>query len=208
MEFDLSTNNLLQAVESRNLSLLQYLLEHGHDPNYPITNMGWRPVHFAVKYQFPEILQALLYYGASLEEESSTMMISLLQLAIHPYHTTPEISLQLLEILLATNQINNPDILGQALQYACGMGYPDVVKLLIKFKADPNYYPVDDEYAMTPLIGMIFENEPSDGHREILQILLSAGVDLSHRSGDMTAEDYAIAYGRDDLLPLLKSSRN
>jgi ankyrin repeat protein len=197
--------NLISAIEMRSLPAVQYLLQIGANPNFPLTNLGMRPVHFAVRYLCPEILQELLQRGAIIDESSSTLT-SVLQMAIQQYPYAPEISLEMIQMLLSNNhRIQNPDVLGQALQYACGMGYPKVVQILLQANGNPNYFPSDDEYAMTPLIGMIFENEQCEGHIEILQMLLTAGVDLSHISAGMTALEYAISYQRDDLIPLLRS---
>lgn len=196
--------NLITAIEMRSLPVVQYLLQCGADPNLPLTNLGMRPAHFAVRYLCPEILQELIQRGAIIDECSSTMT-SVLQMAVHHYPSAPEMSLEMIQMLTSHHKIQNQDVLGQALQYACGMGYPRVVELLLQANSDPNYFPADDEYAMTPLIGMIFENERCEGHVEILRMLLSAGVDLSHISADMTALEYAISYCRDDLIPLLRS---
>jgi ankyrin repeat protein len=125
-------------------------------------------------------------------------------MAIHAFPEQPEVSLWMIQILTKEQRLQNRDVLGEALQYACGMGYPTVVQLLLEAESDPNYYPADDEFAMTPLIGMIFENQRCEGHLEILHQLLVAGADPNHLSGDMTALDYAISYGRDDLIPLLQ----
>jgi ankyrin repeat protein len=195
--------NLISAIEMRSLPAVQYLLQLGADPNFPLTNLGMRPVHFAVRYLCPDILQELIQKGAIIDECSSTMT-SVLQMAIQHYPSSPEISLEMIQMLTINHRIQNQDVLGQALQYACGMGYPKVVQLLLQANSDPNYFPADDEYAMTPLIGMIFENEQCEGHVEILQMLLSAGVNLSHISADMTALEYAISYQREDLIPLLR----
>jgi ankyrin repeat protein len=196
--------NLISAIEAQSLSAVRYLLQIGADPNYPITNLGMRPVHFAVRYHCPDILEELVHQGAVIDE-CSPMMTSVLQMAIQTFPEQPEVSLEMIRILTKDrHRLQNRDVLGEALQYACGMGYPSVVQLLLQANSDPNYYPPDDEFAMTPLIGMIFENERCEGHLEILQQLLAAGADLRHFSGDMTALDYAISYGRDDLIPLLQ----
>lgn len=201
--------NLINAIESQSLEYVQYLLNLGYDPNYPETNLGFKPVHFAVLNLNPNILEELINKGAIIDESSSQTTTSILQLAIQVFPNYPEISLQMIHILTKDNRLTNRDVLGQALQYACGMGYHQVVQiLLLNQQCDPNYYPSDDEYEMTPLIGMIFENEPLNGHIEVLQLLINSGVNLLHKSNLMTALDYAYSYGRNDLIPILESYNN
>ena len=102
--------------------------------------------------------------------------------------------------------VTDRDILGEALQVAAGEGYVLVIPALLAAGADPNYFSPCDEYRMTPLIGMIFEQNPGvETHVDILKLLLEAGVDLSHISNEWTAHDYALHYDRQDLLPLLRS---
>lgn len=166
-----------------------------------------KPVHFSIIYHCPLILKELINKGAIIDESSpSEMTTSVLQLAIQIFPEYPQISLEMVHILIKEGRLQNRDTLGQALQYACGMGFTEIVQiLLLDGKTDPNYYPSDDEYQMTPLIGMIFENESLHGHIEILQLLINSGVNLSHKSAGMTALEYAHTYKRNDLLPILTS---
>lgn len=94
------------------------------------------------------------------------------------------------------------------LQVAAGEAYTSLVPMLLEGGADPNYFSPSDEFCMTPVVGMIFENTVLEGHAEILGLLLDGGLDLQHTSNEWTAGEYAQHNGREDLLPLLLSSPN
>jgi hypothetical protein len=70
----------------------------------------------------------------------------------------------MIRLLIASGKLQR-DVLGQFLQHASGMGYSTLVQLLLEGNADPNYFPEEDEYQMTPLVGMIFENAPCEGQK-------------------------------------------
>lgn len=194
--------NLLSAIDRRSLPEVIYLLQSGADPNLPMTNVGLGPVHYAVIYHCPDILEVLISSGANINDCNNDC-VSVLQLAVQIYPTNPELAHRFLEILLQSGRITDPDILGQSLQYTCGMGYSSLVHLLLQAGSDPNYFPKEDEFEMTPLIGMIFENAAEEAHVTIVQDLLSYGADVNHSSAGMTALQYAEKYGRIDLIPLL-----
>ena len=94
-------------------------------------------------------------------------------------------------------------LLGEALQVAAGEGYTDLVPLLLGAGADANYCSPSDEFRMTPIVGMIFENSFLPAHAGIARLLLEAGLDLRHVSNEWTAYEYARHYERHDLMPLL-----
>ena len=180
--------------------------------------------------QFPDILQVLVEAGAAVNDYSS-MSTSVLQFAIQCYPDNQDVSCRMVEVLLApvvdksevsfaknveTNdedgrymtRINNRDILGEALQVAAGEGYSMLVPLLLNAGADPNYFSPCDEFYMTPVIGMIFENTCLPTHVSILEMLIEAGLDLKHVSNNWTALEYAQHYNRRDLIPLLQGIEN
>lgn len=195
-------HQMFHAIESQNISLVQQLLDNGFDPNQPITEYGFCPAYVSIYNKSPEILDMLIIYGADINY-CSDIATTLLQTAVQMYPSDNDTSIDLIRVLTRDNRINNRDILGQALQYACGMGLVPIVDCLLQAKADPNYFPDEDEYQMTPLIGMIFENEMLEGHFEILELLMRYGANISHISGDKSVLEYALDYKRTDLFPLL-----
>jgi hypothetical protein len=174
--------------------------------------------------QLPEILDLLVRSGANVNEYSSSSS-SVLQLAMQCYPTNAELCLRMVQCLLcpdtkqsdcvkneqilpscSSSHITDPDILGEALQVAAGEGWERLVPILLAAGANPNYCSPGDEFFMTPLVGMIFENQALPGHCTVLRMLLAAGADLTHISNEWTAVEYALRYDRQDLLPLLGNS--
>ena len=194
---------MLYAIENRDLYTVKSLLQQGFDPNIPITEYGFQPAYVAICNCSPSILNELICHGADINT-CSIMITTLLQAAIQLYPSDPETSAELVHVLTRDERIYNRDILGQCLQYASGMGYVDIVGLLLQAKSDPNYFPADDEYEMTPLVGMIFENEMLEGHQEIAKMLIASGADPFHKSGERTVLQYAQEYSRCDLIPILE----
>lgn len=192
------------AIENHDMSIVKTLLEGGFDPNHAITEYGFAAAYVAIMNHSPEILDVLILHGADVNY-CSDRSTTLLQAAIQLFPLVPDISLRLVAVLTHENRVINPDVLGQSLQYACGMGYEAISRLLLHANADPNYFPYDDEFAMTPLVGMIFENEVHPEHAAIARLLLAHGADASHVSGERTVLQYAVEYGREDLIPILSS---
>mmetsp|Transcript_9590 Transcript_9590/g.14436 ORF Transcript_9590/g.14436 Transcript_9590/m.14436 type:complete len:212 (-) Transcript_9590:418-1053(-) len=192
---------LYSAVYDGDLELVKRLLENGESANSAVANSGMNLCHLAVFHQYPDILSLLIQYGADVNDCNDGVS-TVLQVAIDSYTTNPDVSLKLTEIL--TKHVKNRNVLGQALQVASGMGFIPIVRLLLNAGADPNYFPSDDEFEMTPLVGMIFENEMMPDHLEIAKLLVEAGADINHVSAGKTLIDYATEYGRNDLLPFLE----
>jgi hypothetical protein len=171
----------------------------------------------------PDILHLLVHMGASINEYSP-MATSVLQFALNCYPTNESVSIQMVKSLVtiapekdsigegvgtclssSRQYVNHRDILGEALQVAAGEGYTHLVPLLLTAGADVNYYSASDEFQMTPLIGMIFENHYLTEHIGILKMLLSSPsrLDLTHKSNGWTAKQYAEYYERHDIMHLL-----
>jgi ankyrin repeat protein len=193
---------MFHAIEGQYVSVVKKILDNGFDPNQSITEYGFGPAYVALCNKSPEILDMLIIHGAHINH-CSDVATTLLQTAVQTYPSDNNISLELVDVLTRDNRTSNRDILGQALQYACGMGFVRIVDRLLQTQADPNYFPDDDEFQMTPIIGMIFENEALEGHVEILELLMRYGANLAHISGDKSVLEYAIEYNRNDLLPIL-----
>lgn len=104
------------------------------------------------------------------------------------------------------SKVTARDVLGSALNFGCGRGMTPIVERLLQANADPNYFPNHDDFAFTPLIGLIYENESHPGHPIIAQLLLDAGADPRHIGRSATALGYAEDYDRRDLIPILRAA--
>ena len=100
-----------------------------------------------------------------------------------------EKSEQLLEDLRKVENVNFQDEEGTSyLHVACINHYAEAVKVLLEMGADPN---ISDNMGFTPIsdvIGRAFDN-----NAEILELLLSYGLDINkqegYREGDMIVKD-------------------
>lgn len=97
-------------------------------------------------------------------------------------------------------------MLGAALGFATARGMAPIVAQLLRAGADPDYYPEHDDYAFTPLIGLIYENEQHPSHAQIAKMLLQAGANPKHIGRSHTALGYARDYKRQDLIPILQNA--
>ena len=128
---------------------------------------------------------------------------SVLQFAVQGYTWEPENSLEVVKELTKEGRITQRDVLGKCLAFAVALGYTDIVRVLLAAGADPNYYNKDDDYYLTPLIGIIFENEQHDNHPEIARMLLTAGANIAHNGRSGTVYNYAADYNREDIIEVL-----
>lgn len=62
------TSILGVAIEHSRIKIIDYLLSRGVNPNLPSDNkIGYYPIHMAVLFNQPEVLQLLIRYGAKLD---------------------------------------------------------------------------------------------------------------------------------------------
>lgn len=104
------------------------------------------------------------------------------------------------------SSVTNRDVLGAALAFACARGSTPVVELLLAASADPDYRREHDDYAMTPLVGLVFENEMHPEHVAIANLLLAHGASRDHVARSHTALGYAEDYERTDMIEVLREA--
>ena len=151
-----------------------------------------------------------MYYSSYINEYSAAST-AVLQHALSSFTISEDVAVLMVSLLVTPTsafpdraRVTDRDILGEALQVAAGEGYTSIVDLLLQAGADANYFPEQDEFQMTPVIGMIFENQYNEQHVCVLELLRAAGLDLRHVSNGYTAYQYAEQYGREDLLDYLR----
>eukprot|EP00037_Helgoeca_nana_P016158 m.151919 g.151919 ORF g.151919 m.151919 type:complete len:314 (+) comp23369_c1_seq1:333-1274(+) len=206
---------LLAAIEAGDVIEVKRLLgeDGGASPQTPVTPSGMGPAHFAAMGGSAAILKELCDAGANVNQ-SPYEVSSVLQFAVQLYEYDTNEAISMTEILCLPPQDCPPqrskvtarDVLGSALNFGCGRGMTPIVERLLQANADPNYFPDHDDYAFTPLIGLIYENESHPGHPIIAQLLLDAGADPRHIGRSATALGYAEDYDRRDLIPILRAA--
>lgn len=143
--------------------------------------------------------------GADINSHNDGGGGSVLQFAAQGYmHGDCETSINMVKTLTKDNRITQRDILGNCLTFCSGRGFIELVQVLLEAHADPDYYREGDDYCLTPLIGLIFENEQHENHPEIAKMLVAAGANPDHIGRSRTALDYAEDYEREDMIDVLK----
>jgi len=154
---------LRAAIQSGNLSLVQYLLSNGADPNQ-MTQWG-TALHLAASLGAKEILDEILRHGADLEALDSFGRTPLV-------HAVVEGRTDIVEVLLKRGASPNPgDEVSSPLIFAILPGKTDIVRLLIAHGADPEWKGADGDTAI--MLAASF------GQQDIVQILLDAGANVN-----------------------------
>ncbi len=216
--------DLLAACEAGQAADVARYLEKDHaDPNKPVTPSGLGPAHHAAMQGHTAVLAALCDAGADVNQSPHEISCgaSVLQYAIQEYEYSPATSVAMTEILClpqpkasgsefasgpAASRVTNHVVLGEALSFACAWGSVPIVHILLRAGADAGYYPEHDDYAITPLVRLIFENEERPGHAEIARMLLTSGAARDHVARSKTALGYAEEYGRVDVVAVLREA--
>lgn len=187
---------LLEAVQRGDVRGAKELLDSGMDPNRPRTESGMEPAHHAAMAGDSVMLAALCAAGANVNQSDGEPMV--LRYAIQEYLYDPDAAMAMARVLCAPSDdgvadagvvgggalsapgiqipttVTSRDALGQSLDFAAGNGWLPMVALLLDAGADPNYFRPEDDYALTPLIGLIFENDQKPDHAAIARILVGA----------------------------------
>eukprot|EP00039_Didymoeca_costata_P002798 m.62727 g.62727 ORF g.62727 m.62727 type:complete len:230 (-) comp11530_c0_seq3:213-902(-) len=210
---------LLAAVETDKPEEVRKLLEENADPNLPRTpsDLGCHPcwlgfvvfhaliqgpLEYASMRALPDIIGLLVDAGADVNNERANALQYIVQ--NYAYEELRQFTLDSMDaILTRENHITNRNILGGALTFSGAHGHVEVVGKLLECGADPNYYRPEDDYYITPLVNLIFENEQEPGHVQIAQMLIARGARKDHQARMRTALDYAKEYEREDLIPIL-----
>ena len=171
---------LLEAVEEGKDDVVRDMLGRGVRPDVPVTPSGMRPAHHAVMAGHVKVLDALCDAGANVNEPGE-IAGSVLQYAVQEFDWDANLSLALTTALLFPpegspanrSRTTHRDVLGPALSFACAHGYVPIITLLLRAGADPNYFPDGDDYATTPLVQLIYENEQKPTHAQVACMLVS-----------------------------------
>lgn len=129
---------LYQAVEAKNLQLVQFLLLCGADPNFGSKNLFWCPILQTVtRRRDMDIMNALIRAGCDCNDANNyNYSLNPLQIA------ASKGDLKLVEYLIEANGDVNWPASGNrgrtALQAAVEMGHMDIVEFLLKKGADIN----------------------------------------------------------------------
>jgi len=130
------------AADRGYLRIVEFLLEHGANPNMK-NNYGSTPLHYAAMYGYPEVVELLLEHGANPNIQSNYGSTPLHYAAMYGY---PEV----VELLLEHGA--NPNIQNRygytPLHFAIEGCFVDVVRVLLDHGADPT---IRDNEGRTPL---------------------------------------------------------
>jgi ankyrin repeat protein len=186
---------------------LEWLLEHGGDPNGSMVWSDGPPVLFykplldlAITMQQVECAELLLCYGAVIRPEMMPYALRIGKRAT-----------EMVRVLLAAGQtidVHSRDARGETLFWkACSGSFPKegraaLLTLLLEHGADINVAAIDT--GTTPLMFAA-----AYGDREVISLLLGAGADpLARDRQGRTAYDFAQMRGRDKAAELLLAANN
>lgn len=120
------------------------------------------------------------------------------ELAVAADHAREGRTTPLLAAVAAGLSVDSRDVKGNTLlMLAAYHGRTDTVTALLRAGAQPD---LRNEKGQTPLGGVAFK-----GHLAIAQALLQAGADPLADQGGATPVDYAVTFGRTDILTLLQA---
>ena len=170
-------------------ALVAYLLDHGADVNHA-DRYGMTSILLAVHFGFTEIAQLLIDRGADLQCRRRGWA------PIHLSHDQPEMTRCLLRNGADVNGIGKQDY--TPLYIAAFNDCPEVVKVLLLYKPNLEITHIDenDRTALTVAT--------ERGKTEVVRLLLEAGADINHRSGQNKFPlQFAVAENREDTLRIL-----
>ncbi|MEM7173726.1 MAG: ankyrin repeat domain-containing protein [Bacteroidota bacterium] len=175
------------AVDRSNSDIVQFLLRYSADPNYKDENTN-TPLHLAVRKRHADILiiKNLLKYGAdpNLRNKFKDTAITLAINKAIP-------NLTILEMLLKKkiNLNSKSKYQGRPLDKAIEKGNMPFVKLLLKYKADPN---------------IALCSAAKKGNVDYINVLLEYGADVNCRDEyQNTPLHKAVGYGNVDCVHVL-----
>ncbi|XP_047212551.1 caskin-2-like isoform X2 [Girardinichthys multiradiatus] len=188
---------LHHAALTGTTELLAALLEAQATVDIKDTN-GMRPLHYAAWQGKAESVLMLLRSGASVNAASMDGHIPLHLAAQYGHYEVSEMLLQ---------HQSNPCLVNRAkktpLDLACEFGRAKVVQLLLSSNMvvalleDERKEPMDSAYT-TPL-----HLAARNGHKDIIRLLLKAGIDINKTSKSGTALHEASLYGKTEVVRLL-----
>ncbi|XP_032442361.1 caskin-2 isoform X2 [Xiphophorus hellerii] len=188
---------LHHAALTGTTELLAALLEAQAAVDIKDTN-GMRPLHYAAWQGKAQSVLTLLRSGASVNGASMDGHIPLHLAAQYGHYEVSEMLLQ---------HQSNPCLLNRAkktpLDLACEFGRAKVVQLLLSSNMvaalleDERKEPTDSAYT-TPL-----HLAARNGHKDVIRLLLKAGIDINKTSKSGTALHEAALYGKTEAVRLL-----
>ena len=167
------SNILTHAVYYGNINIIQLLLSHGADPNFP---WGNSVLCEAVKNGDIEIVNLLLQYGANVNLRSGHW-------SRVPIHTAAKFNhFELIKILISHGaDVNATDNKGiTPLHLVSRFGNIRIVRFLVEHGADVNAE--DDDYGMTPLYKAI-----KHGNSEVIKFLINNGANVKFKCKNKTS---------------------
>jgi len=153
---------LFDATEAGNRAMIEFLLAHHADVNAINNSYNQTPLAMAVQHDFEAITAVLLANQADVNARTSQGDTAL-HMAVQRGQTN------LVQMLLAAGaKVNVEDNYGQRtpLSFAAESGSPEIVKMLLEVKADPNNGELD-----APLLGAIYKQDAASA-----RMLLQAGA--------------------------------
>ena len=185
------------AVQNGHYDVSRMLLEHGSNPNQPITLGGVTAVTIASQFDHANIVQLLIECGSNPNQANGLNGTTSLIMASMAGHT------RTVEVLLRhsadpTHLANDG---GSSILVAAGNGHADVVKLLLAYHADPN---MANAQMLMPAHGAA-----QNGHTAVLQVLIDGGFNPNpiRRSDGVTPIHLAAQSGHADTIKFLLQNK-
>ena len=171
-EYDYGNTPLHAAAIYGYSEIVEFLLNHGVDPNIRNKKYGATPLHYAAAYGNSKVVEVLLEHGADPNIRDKNGITPLHFAAVSDY---PKI----VEVLHKKGLSDYDDTPLQAAEF----NYPEVVKLLLEHGANPN---IQDADGWTPLHFAV-----KSCHVDVVRVLLDHGADLTIRNNEgRTPLDY------------------
>ncbi len=200
---------LILSVRNGDKGILELLLQHGADPNFPASN-GSAPLHFAAQAGHTEIVELLLNKGAQVNQQS-TNGSSALVFACRGYHVEGKYhkpnNAEVVKLLLERGA--DPNIAtgngSVPLHWAAQAGSADIVELLLKKDARVNQQSTRGLSALAfACYGHYVEGKYHKPDAEVVKLLLGKGADpnLSANDGVLPLH-WAAQAGSADIVELL-----